>query len=110
MPSVNEIRKVASFNGSFVSESIFRIYQEALTNISRYSQAKKVIVSINIIDNHIFLSIEDNGIGFNPNTINHKKSFGITGIKERVHALKGNFELVSEPKKGTKILIKLPIQ
>ena len=87
---------------------IFRIYQESLTNIMRYAQAGKVLSSLNIIDNSISLSIEDDGTGFNEAEVENTKSFGLLGMKERVRAIAGQFELTSSPGKGTKIVIHLP--
>ncbi|WP_309641129.1 PAS domain S-box protein [Flavobacterium sp.] len=87
---------------------IFRIYQEALTNITRYASASHVISSLNIINDYIILTIEDDGNGFDPKMVESKKSFGLLGMKERVFSFKGKFDLVSSPGKGTKIVISLP--
>lgn len=91
-----------------VSTCIFRIYQEAFTNITRYAGAKKVVTSLNINDNTIEVIITDDGIGFDPSLIRHRKSFGILGMKERILSLEGNFELDTSPGKGTKITIRVP--
>ncbi|HEY8733453.1 MAG TPA: PAS domain S-box protein, partial [Puia sp.] len=87
---------------------IFRIYQEAFTNITRYSHAKNVSSSIGIIEGNIILNIEDDGIGFDTGSLQNKKSFGILGMKERVLALGGKFALVSSPDYGSKITVDLP--
>ena len=86
---------------------IFRIYQEAFTNITRYSHAKNVSSSIGIIEGNIILNIEDDGIGFDTGSLQNKKSFGILGMKERVLALGGKFALVSSPDYGSKITVDL---
>ena len=91
-----------------MSTCIFRIYQEAFTNITRYAGAKRVITSLYINDNTIEVQIADDGMGFDPSLIQHRKSFGILGMKERILSLEGNFELESSPGKGTKIIIRLP--
>jgi signal transduction histidine kinase len=91
-----------------IANSIFRICQEAFTNITRYSQAKNISNSIKIIEETIVFTIEDDGIGFDPHSIQTKRSFGILGMRERVLALGGKFELVSSPGKGTKIIVSLP--
>lgn len=94
-----------------VSTCLFRIFQEALTNITRYAEANKVVTYIQIADNHIDVTIEDNGKGFDPEA-EHPKSrqpYGILGMKERVRALRGEFELVSVIGKGTKIHVRLPL-
>lgn len=94
-----------------VSTCLFRIFQEALTNITRYAEANKVVTYIQIADDHIDVTIEDNGKGFDPEA-EHPKSrqpYGIIGMKERVRALHGEFELVSAIGKGTKIHVRLPL-
>ncbi len=87
---------------------IFRVYQEALTNITRYAQATRVVSSLCIKDGMICVEIEDNGIGFTPGSVQTHKSFGLLGMKERVLSLGGIFDLNSSAGKGTKIAIKLP--
>jgi PAS domain S-box-containing protein len=93
-----------------IATCVFRVCQEAFTNIARYSNAKKVFYSISISEGKIMLIIADNGIGFDPRSAHHKKSFGILGMKERVHALGGNFELISSPGHGTKITAIVPVE
>lgn len=92
-----------------VTMCIFRIYQEALTNITRYAAAEKVTTILNVKDNKVEFRVEDNGRGFDTSTVQAKKSFGILGMKERVLSLRGNFELVTAPAKGTTIDISIPI-
>ncbi len=87
---------------------IFRVYQEAFTNITRYSHAKNISNSIAIIEENIILIIEDDGIGFDTASVQNKKTFGILGMKERVLSLGGKFDLVSSPGNGTKITVSLP--
>jgi PAS domain S-box-containing protein len=91
-----------------IATCIFRLCQEALTNITRYSHAKNVSNTINIIDENIAVIIEDDGIGFDAALVQNKKSFGILGMKERVLSLGGTFELITSPGKGTKIIVNLP--
>ncbi len=91
-----------------IATCIFRVCQEAFTNIARYSQAKNVSISISIIEENIILIIEDDGTGFDPASVQNKKTFGILGMRERVLSLAGKFELISSPGKGTKITVSLP--
>jgi PAS domain S-box-containing protein len=91
-----------------IANCIFRVYQEALTNIMRYANATIVSTSLGINNNTIFMHIEDNGKGFDTSIAKNTKSFGILGMKERVLAKGGIFELSSEQSKGTKISIYLP--
>jgi PAS domain S-box-containing protein len=91
-----------------MATSIFRVCQEAFTNITRHALAKNVSVLLSIFDETIMLIIQDDGIGFDTASVQNKKSFGILGMKERVLSLSGKFELVSSLGKGTKINVSLP--
>jgi len=91
-----------------IATAIFRVCQEAFTNIARHSLAKNIFVSIKIIEENIILIIEDDGTGFDPVSIQIKKSFGILGMRERILSLDGKFELISSHGKGTKIIVSLP--
>jgi PAS domain S-box-containing protein len=92
-----------------ISNCIFRVYQESLTNIMRYAEASKVNTALWLTDNAINVSIEDNGKGFDMNTVQSKKSFGILGMKERVLSQNGTFELHSNSGNGTHIVFYIPI-
>jgi len=87
---------------------IFRVYQEALTNIVRHAGPCKVLTSLEIEGDLIRFTVEDNGYGFDPALVRRNKSFGTLGMKERVLSLGGSFDLKSSPGNGTKILIYLP--
>lgn len=88
---------------------LFRVFQESLTNITRYAKAKKVITWLTQDEQFVSLSIEDDGNGFDASQLSTTKSFGILGMKERVASLNGKFELITAPGKGTRIAIKIPV-
>jgi len=90
--------------------AIFRIIQEALTNVVRHSKAKQVIVSIIKKKKILNIIIEDNGKGIAKNKIDDSKSFGLMGIKERVNIYKGKVKINGEINKGTKIKIEIPYE
>lgn len=102
----NEIKVAES-----IATSLFRIFQESLTNISRYAKASEVITHIVFSENEISIRIVDNGIGFDPGKEQPKtrKTFGILGMKERVRALKGEFILQSNPGEGTSLKVTIPL-
>ncbi|MES1198114.1 MAG: PAS domain S-box protein, partial [Chitinophagaceae bacterium] len=111
IPIVFKIPEIEFKLETEIANCIYRVYQEALTNIMRYAKAKKVFVSLHTIKDSIHLSIKDNGKGFdNRKTQAGRKTFGILGMKERVLALNGVFELTSTPAKGTEIKISLPFR
>lgn len=93
-----------------ITTCVFRVFQEALTNITRYAQAGQVMVSLDIDDDYVLLNIEDNGKGFDMELTKTKKSFGILGMRERVVSLNGKFNIVSGPGKGTRIMVALPLK
>lgn len=92
---------------SEVNISLFRIAQEALTNIAKHSQATKVVLRLESSDRQIVLSIQDNGCGFNPNQ--NSTGFGLQGMQERTVALKGKLEIISGDSKGCQILVQIPL-
>lgn len=87
---------------------IYRVFQEALTNITRYANAKNVKVSTHVNEDNISVTIQDDGAGFEYSQLQSKKTFGILGMKERVRSLGGNLDVVSSPGKGTIINFSLP--
>ncbi|MDY7021500.1 MAG: sensor histidine kinase [Cyanobacteriota bacterium] len=86
--------------------TLYRVIQEALTNISKHSQSQTVQLSLTEDSLNIHLKIEDDGVGFNP--AENTTGFGLEGMRERVKALGGIFQLNSQPGEGCKIEIKLP--
>lgn len=84
--------------------NLYRIIQEAILNIHKYSNATKVTVKIELLKNQILkLSIIDNGIGFEVSAV--KKGIGLTNIKERTNSLKGSFEIKSKIGEGTELMV-----
>lgn len=90
--------------------SLFRVVQESLTNVVRYSKATEVHISLEKIENNLTLTIRDNGIGFEPESIAIKKTLGILGMRERIATLNGRFNLESSVGKGTTIKVVVPLQ
>jgi|GEM_PF-2915514 len=91
------------------SNALFRIYQEALTNIARHAGATRVDAVLSQEENQIVLEIRDDGKGFDLNEMAHKKTLGLKGMKERALMIDGDFQIKSKPGKGTYILISIPI-
>lgn len=91
-----------------IKMNIYRILQEAVQNINKYAKAKNIRVSLASDTDFIHLTIIDDGVGFNTNT--QKEGIGIKNIKSRTERLRGTVEFISELKKGTSIIIKIPYQ
>ena len=91
--------------------ALFRICQEALSNIIKYSEATEVKVSLNVEIDRVFFHIEDNGKGFKfADVDNLRGQLGLIGMKERVAELNGVFEISSYPNIGTVIKVTIPKQ
>jgi PAS domain S-box-containing protein len=89
---------------------LFRIFQEALTNVARHAQATQVQVALTKNNGQLRLSITDNGKGFSLQEAAQKKTLGMLGMKERTAIIGGDYQIHSEPGKGTSVIILLPIQ
>jgi signal transduction histidine kinase len=85
--------------------AFYRVLQEALTNIIRHSDASEVILRLVTRDRLLHLQIQDNGKGFDPNQ--NLTGFGIQGMKERIAALGGQFNLSSSPGEGCLIDVRV---
>lgn len=102
-------------NDRFVIESktaiaLFRIFQEALTNILRHAQAKSVESRLTILKDSLTLEVADDGIGIDKKKLSNKKTLGLLGMEERALMLNGTFKVTSEIKKGTTITITVPVK
>jgi len=93
---------------SKINTAIYRILQEALTNISRYSQADQVNIQIFSKNSYLHILIQDNGKGFDPTK--ETSGFGLQSMKERTTSLNGQFHINSEPGKGCLITSRIPLE
>jgi signal transduction histidine kinase len=85
---------------------VYRVVQEALQNCASHAHARKVSVIVQENSNHLVLTIEDDGIGFDPR---RQRGLGLLGMQERVTRLGGAFEVASSPGHGTRIRVDLPL-
>ncbi|HVZ55669.1 MAG TPA: PAS domain-containing protein [Chitinophagaceae bacterium] len=91
-----------------LSNCIFRVYQEALTNITRHAAASQVRTVLSFGELFLGFSVTDDGKGFDREILRSKSSFGILGMRERVRSLGGQFEIDSVPGSGTRITVRVP--
>lgn len=89
--------------------AIFRIFQETLTNISKYAAATRVDVSLVAGDDVVVLEVVDDGLGISRDQLSKPGSFGIRGIQERARSLHGDVEIESTPGAGTRIKVEIPL-
>lgn len=89
---------------------IYRIIQEALTNIVKHASASYVSIGVVNNSNKLQVIIADNGKGFEPQKAQEKFSLGLITMKQRAETLNGELILESQEGKGTKILLNLPLK
>ena len=89
--------------------TLYRTLQEALTNIVKHAQAKKVWVELSMEEEKITLTIQDNGHGFEYNELDIK-GMGLRGLKERLLLAGGKFIISSTKKRGTILVAELPLE
>lgn len=88
--------------------ALFRIAQEALTNVARHAQARHVRIYVSPVPDGICMVIEDDGVGFDPQAVRRRGSLGLLGMKERTLQLGGRFEVDSQPGAGTRLEVRIP--
>lgn len=96
-----------TFNAE-VSITLFRICQEALTNVSRHAEATKVVVSIAKTD-VIRMEVRDNGKGITREQIANPQAFGLLGMRERLFPCHGTLEIVGREGEGTTVVVTIPV-
>jgi signal transduction histidine kinase len=87
---------------------IFRAIQELLNNAARYSQASTVNIQLDMGDNNSKVIVEDNGKGFDTETLDEKNNMGLKIIKERSEMLGGFMEVDSAVGEGTRVTFQIP--
>jgi signal transduction histidine kinase len=96
-----------------VEVTIYRLIQEAMTNVARHAMASQVSVLLEHQGDQIVIIVEDDGIGFNASEISHQESFrehlGLHSMQERTDLLGGLFTIESRPEEGTTIFARLPL-
>lgn len=90
--------------------SIFRIIQELITNIIKHADASNAAINLALYDHNLNIIVEDNGKGFDVLKVNFKNGMGINSIKTRIEHIGGNLEIDSTLKKGTSIIINIPVE
>jgi len=93
-----------------VSTAVFRIFQEALTNIARHSAASTVEVRLTIQADGLLLLVTDDGRGVEPEALRNKRSLGILGMKERAKLVGGTVSLTTLTAGGTEVRLIVPLQ
>jgi signal transduction histidine kinase len=87
---------------------VFRVFQEALTNVAKHAQAKQVEVQMFATEKLVTLEVRDDGIGVRKQDLAKPESFGVRGMQERVHHLGGWLDVSGAPGKGTTLMLSIP--
>ncbi|KUY55145.1 PAS domain S-box protein [Burkholderia sp. RF2-non_BP3] len=107
-------RDIAPVDTAFTgtgATTLFRIVQEALTNVARHSDATNVTLALKVEDGYCMLRIADNGHGApeHADNVQDRPSFGLIGIRERAHMLEGTVTIDNRPGTGFTITVALPL-
>ena len=90
-------------------QALFRVAQEALTNVARHARATRVAVDLHTTPESVTLKLTDDGIGFDPTAAESEHTMGLQGMRERLNNLKGSLTVDSSPGKGTRLVAILPL-
>jgi len=89
--------------------TVFRIFQEILTNVVRHAQATRVEVTLEETATHLILRVQDNGRGMTEGEIHSPKSIGLLGMQERARLRAGEIQFYGNPDHGTIVIVRLPL-
>jgi signal transduction histidine kinase len=94
-----------------VEMAVFRVVQEAITNIARHAEASEASISLTKSDNRLIVRVEDNGVGFDSDQLmrEQRHAWGLRGMEERITLLSGKFYVGSRPGGGTLMLAEVPL-
>jgi two-component system sensor histidine kinase DegS len=96
-----------------VEAGVYRILQEALTNVAKHAKATTCRVFLQRLPNTVLVTIEDDGIGFRPEEVSEPggvRGIGLVGIRERVAQLRGELRIESSPGRGTRLTMEVPVR
>jgi signal transduction histidine kinase len=100
--------KHIALNGE-TATGVFRICQEAITNIARHADASKVIIHLQKTGNTLIMEVRDNGRGITKKEIADPQSIGLTGMRERAYALEGTLTITGIRGEGTTVAVNVPL-
>jgi signal transduction histidine kinase len=92
-----------------IAIALFRVFQEALTNVLKHSQATKVEAALKEEDGKIVLEIQDNGVGITEKKMSKRHSFGLLGMRERLYPFGGTITITGKNKRGTTLTVIIPV-
>jgi PAS domain S-box-containing protein len=90
-----------------VETALYRVIQEAMTNVVRHARATRVDVLVERRDDRVIAMVEDDGVGFDPDQVQRGEHFGLLGLRERAEALGGILTVESAPGAGTTVVVEV---
>jgi signal transduction histidine kinase len=93
-----------------VATTMFRIFQEILTNVARHSRATRIDVDLQIAEDKVSLEVADNGVGIAEADLNGRKSLGLLGMHERALLFGGEVSITGRTGEGTRVLVTIPLR
>lgn len=93
-----------------VETAVYRVVQEALTNVARHARARRVSVTVGRHDDHATAAVEDDGVGFDPDAAPKAGRLGLIGMRERVTLAGGALDVESSPGGGTTVIARFPLR
>ncbi len=93
-----------------ISTTMFRIFQEILTNVARHSRATRVDIELIVSEERVGLEVTDNGVGIADSDLNGKKSLGLLGMHERALLFGGEVRVTGTPGHGTRVSVSIPVK
>jgi signal transduction histidine kinase len=91
-----------------VATTVFRIFQEILTNVARHSRATRVDIDLGVTDEQVSLEVHDNGVGIAESDLHGRKSLGLLGMHERALLFGGEVSITGSPGHGTRVAVTIP--
>jgi two-component system sensor histidine kinase UhpB len=89
--------------------TVFRIFQEAVTNVVRHANASKIEVLLKEYAGSLLINVKDNGVGITEEQISSPGSIGLIGLRERVRLCNGSIKISGAPGQGTSISVSIPL-
>ena len=90
--------------------TLTQIVREALSNVARHAHATQVRITVREVENHLTVSVEDNGQGFDPSIAEKTESFGLRNMEQRARRMGGQLHIESEEGQGTRVIVSVPFR
>ena len=91
------------------ARDVFRIFQEAMTNVARHAKATRVDIRLRLNAGQLLLSVADNGLGISPPDLRRPRALGLLGVRERALLLGGKVEIEGSEGGGTSVRLSVPL-